>query len=319
MKPAQSPTNIRSLRRIFLATVLLIAACAIPCAMAQEKKEEAADATKPKVHKKTLLTTLAEGGIVMFPLAACSMLMVYLAGDGFLRTMKKRSIPPEQLDAVKGFFREANYQGAYEYCKANSSSLTNVLRVGISLIGEGKSIAETGMGEEIGKENSFIQTRMSYLSVIGVCAPMIGLLGTVTGMIKAFSSLGASGIGDPSGLSAAIGEVLVATASGLFVAIPAFGMFYFVKARATGMIHDINDTVNMLFRAMPYGKLAGHKYGDEEIYASAPADDHGQFVTCPACGGQNYQDALECAHCGHALSQASVAVDPSLPAAQPAN
>jgi len=309
MKPAQPMPTLRSIRRIFFAAFLLLAACAVPCAMAQEKKEEGGEAA-PKVHKKTLLATLAEGGIVMIPLAICSMVMVYLAGDGYLRTMKKRAIPAEQLEAVKGFFREANYQGAYEFCKANPSSLTNVLRVGISLIGEGKSIAETGMAEELSKENSFIQTRMSYLSVIGVCTPMIGLLGTVTGMIKAFSSLGTSGIGDPSGLSAAIGEVLVATASGLFVAIPAFGMFYFVKARATAMVHDINDSINMLFRAMPYGKLAGHKYGDEEIFASAPAEDSTQYVSCPSCGGQNYPDALECAHCGHSLANATAAEQP---------
>ena len=85
---------------------------------------------------------------------------------------------------------------------------------------------------ELAKENSHLQTYISYLSVIGVCTPMIGLLGTVTGMIKAFAKLGSSGIGDPSGLSAAIGEVLVATASGLVIAIPAFGAFYFLRNRA---------------------------------------------------------------------------------------
>ncbi len=289
----KSEAPIPTLRKLLLL-LLFVFACAIPCAMAQDNPDAPA---APKVHKKTLVTTLMEGGIVMIPLGLCSILMVYLAGDGFMRTMKKRALPQDQLDAMKGFFRGANYQGAYEYCKANGSPLTNVLRVGISLIGEGKLIAETGMAEELSKENSIIQTRMSYLSVIGVCAPMIGLLGTVTGMIKAFSSLGASGIGDPSGLSAAIGEVLVATASGLFVAIPAFGVFYFVKARATAMIHDLNDAVNMLFRAMPYGKLAGYKFGDDEIYAAAPADEHAGYAECPACHGQNYPDAQECAHC----------------------
>lgn len=294
---------LQTFRRLLLL-ILFLGACAMPIALAQETAE--ADAA-PKVHKKTLIATLAEGGFVMIPLALCSILMVYLAGDGYLRTMKKRSIPQDQLETVKGLFRSADYQGAYDYCKANGSSLTNVLRVGISLIGEGKLIAETGMAEELSKENSIIQTRMSYLSVIGVCAPMIGLLGTVVGMIKAFSSLGASGIGDPSGLSAAIGEVLVATASGLFVAIPAFGMFYFVKARATGMIHDINDTVNMLFRAMPYGKLAGSKFGDDEIYASAPSDASSDYIACPTCGGQNYPDAQACAHCGAAMAPAGAA------------
>ena len=309
MKPAQPLTSILSVRRFFFAAILFAAACAVPCAMAQEKKEEG-DAA-PKVRTKTLLDKLEEGGIVMIPLAICSMLMVYLAGDGFLRTMKKRAIPPEQIQAMKSLFREANYQGAYEYCKANSSCVTNVLRVGVSLIGEGKSIAENGMGEELAKENSIIQTRMSYLSVIGVCAPMIGLLGTVTGMIKAFANLGASGIGNPAGLSEAIGEVLVATASGLFVAIPAFGMFYFIKARATSIIHDVNDTVNMLFRAMPYGKLAGQKYGDEEIYASAPAETNVEFIACPACGGQNYPDAVECAHCQQPLQEGAQVAQPA--------
>ena len=296
-------TPIPTLRKLLLL-LLFVFACAIPCAMAQDNPDAPA---APKVHKKTLITTLFEGGIVMIPLGLCSILMVYLAGDGFMRTMKKRALPQDQLDAMKGFFRGANYQGAYEYCKANGSPLTNVLRVGISLIGEEKLIAETGMAEELSKENSIIQTRMSYLSVIGVCAPMIGLLGTVTGMIKAFSSLGASGIGDPSGLSAAIGEVLVATASGLFVAIPAFGVFYFVKARATAMIHDLNDAVNMLFRAMPYGKLAGYKFGDDEIYAAAPADEHSGYVECPACHGQNYPDAQECAHCSAPMPRATQA------------
>ena len=149
-------------------------------------------------------------------------------------------------------------------------ALTNVLRVGIGLLGDGKQVAEEGMLGELAKENSEMQTYISYLSVIGVCAPMLGLLGTVTGMIKAFAKLGASGIGDPSGLSAAIGEVLVATASGLFIAIPAFGAFYFLRNRAGASIHHIQDVINRLFRKMPYESLAGVHLGDEELYAAIP-------------------------------------------------
>src|SRR6202000_2007152 len=125
--------------------------------------------------------------------------------------------------------------------------LDNVLRVGLSLLGEGKQAAEEGMLGELAKESSKLQTWLSYLSVIGVCTPMIGLVGTVTGMIKAFATLGSSGIGDPSSLSAAIGEVLVATASGLIIAIPAFGSFYSLRNRAAGIIHDIQDNVASLF------------------------------------------------------------------------
>jgi biopolymer transport protein ExbB len=142
----------------------------------------------------------------------------------------------------------------------------------------------------LSKENSSMQTYISYLSVIGVCAPMIGLLGTVTGMIKAFQKLGAAGIGDPSGLSAAIGEVLVATASGLIIAIPAFGAFYFLRNRAAASLHHIQDIINSLFRKMPYESLHGVHLGDDELYAAIPnwlvqpsgSGQTGKIITEPA-------------------------------------
>jgi biopolymer transport protein ExbB len=99
---------------------------------------------------------------------------------------------------------------------------------------------------------------------------MIGLLGTVTGMMRAFGTLAQSGIGDPSKLSGAIGEVLVATASGLFIAIPAFGAFYYLRNRAAFAVHHIQDSINSLFRKMPYEALAGVHIGDEELYAALP-------------------------------------------------
>lgn len=222
------------------------------------------------MHKKTLFEQLKEGGWVMFPIAACSIFTIYLIGDGVLRTAPKKVCPPEHEDAVKSFFRAGDYVGAYNYCKANPSPLTNVLRMGISLLGDGKQISDEGMMGELAKENGKMQTWISYLSVIGVCTPMIGLLGTVTGMIKAFATLGSAGIGDPSSLSAAIGEVLVATASGLFIAIPAFGAFYYLRNRASVAVHGIQDTLNSLFRKMPYEALSGVHIGDEELYAAMP-------------------------------------------------
>jgi biopolymer transport protein ExbB len=222
------------------------------------------------VQSKSLLRQIQEGGWVMVPIALCSIATLYLIGDGIIRTGRARIAPPEHEQNVKALFRQGDYVAAYNYCKEHPSALTNVLRVGIGLLGDGKEVAEEGMLAELAKENSRMQTYISYLSVIGVCAPMLGLLGTVTGMIKAFAKLGSSGIGDPSGLSAAIGEVLVATASGLFIAIPAFGAFYFLRNRAAASIHHIQDIVNSLFRKMPYDSLAGVHLGDEELYAAIP-------------------------------------------------
>jgi len=222
------------------------------------------------VRGKTLWEQIREGGWVMVPIGLCSVATLYLIGDGIMRTAPRSVAPPEHEQKIKELFRNGDYIAAYNFTKGNPSPLNNVLRVGIGLLGEGKEIAEEGMLGELGKQNSAMQTYISYLSVIGVCAPMIGLLGTVTGMIKAFAKLGSSGIGDPSGLSAAIGEVLVATASGLIIAIPAFGAFYFLRNRAAASLHRIQDIINSLFRKMPYESLAGVHLGDEELYAAIP-------------------------------------------------
>jgi biopolymer transport protein ExbB len=230
----------------------------------------AADASAPPATTKTLWQQILEGGWVMIPIAGCSLATIYLMVDGTIRTGAKKIAPIEHENRLKQFFQHGDYVGAYNFCKANPSPLNNVVRAGVSLLGDGKQAAEEGMTGELAKENSRIQTWISYLSVIGVCSPMIGLLGTVTGMIRAFGTLGASGIGDPSSLSSAIGEVLTATASGLFIAIPAFMAFYFLRNRAPAAIHHVQDIISSLFRKMPYESMEGVHIGDEVIFAAMP-------------------------------------------------
>ena len=259
--------KLKTLYLVALATITLLL---VGSAWAQEPAAGAAGGHGSGVHSKTLWEQIKEGGWVMVPIGLCSVATLYLIGDGVIRTSRKRVAPPGHEQSVKALFRQGDYVGAYNYCKENPSPLTNVLRVGISLLGDGKPNAEEGMMGELQKENANMNTYISYLSVIGVCTPMIGLLGTVTGMIKAFANLGSAGIGDPSGLSAAIGEVLVATASGLFIAIPAFGAFYYLRNRASASIHHIQDVINSAFRKMPYESLAGVHIGDEELYAAIP-------------------------------------------------
>jgi biopolymer transport protein ExbB len=248
--------------------LLLILAAFLCLGIASASAEEPKKDSKP--HSKSLLETLVEGGWVMFPIGIMSVLTVYLSTDGVRNTSIKKTSPPAYEAEIKRLFQQGDYVGAYTFCRDNKSPLTNVLRVGISLLGDGKTMVEEGMISEMHKESASMSTQINYLSVIGVVTPMIGLLGTVTGMIKAFSTLGSSGIGDPSSLSGAIGEVLVATASGLVIAIPAFGMFYFLRSRSTTAMHHIQDIINVLFRKMPYEALEGVHISGEEIYANTP-------------------------------------------------
>lgn len=253
----------RVFKYLFLPLVLL------PIAWGALFAADGEDKSAPAKHK-TLFEQIYEGGWVMIPIGACSVLTVYLSGDGWSRTSRNRTAPPNLERELKRLFREGDYVAAYNFCKANPSPLTNVVRAGVGMLGEGKSVVEESVVAAMHQESAHLNTYISYLSVIGVCTPMIGLLGTVTGMIKAFATLGAAGIGDPSGLSAAIGEVLVATASGLFIAIPAFWMFYFLRSRSTQAMHRIQNLIQELFRKMPYEHMTGLHISGEELFAAMP-------------------------------------------------
>ena len=104
----------------------------------------------------------------MIPIAACSIATIYLIVDGVIRTGRAKIAPEEHEKRLKELFQRGDYVGAYQYCKANPSPLNNVIRVGVSLLGEGKQAAEEGMLGELSKENSKLQTWISYLSVIEI-------------------------------------------------------------------------------------------------------------------------------------------------------
>lgn len=263
--------KIRSL--ILLLLVGLFAIGSIAPAFSQETRLPIDN--KAKAAEEETTTTMWEdlkaGGPTMIIIAICSVATMYLIIDGLLRiTNFKKMMPAQHVQALKGLFRSGDYVGAHKFCKNNPSPLTNVCRAGLAMVGEGKAATEEAIVAEVSKENARMQYFISYLSVIGVCTPMIGLLGTVFGMKSAFRTLGVSGVGDPSKLSGAIGEVLICTALGLLIAIPAFFAYYWLRNRSAKGIHDVQETISNLYRKMPYDYLAGAQVGDEELFAAIP-------------------------------------------------
>ena len=222
-------------------------------------------------HSKTLMDLFIEGGWVMYPITACSVAMIWFIVDGYIRTSAGKLYPVDHVTQLRELFKKGDYVGAYAFAKSAGSPLADVVRAGVAFTPDGKTMTEEAIISEITRVNAELKGRSSYLSVIGVCTPMIGLVGTVTGMMSAFETLGTSGVGDPSKLSGAIGEVLVATASGLFIAIPAFISYYLLANRINKGIHDITEIVTGLFRAFPYEEIQGRQVGDEEIYAAKPS------------------------------------------------
>jgi biopolymer transport protein ExbB len=272
--------NIRSLfnslSRVFRVVLLagavtLVAGSLVESSMAQEPAAPAAEgAAQPAGHKATLMDKIKQGGWVMWPIAICSIFTIYLVVDIYLRTADKKLAPDEEVEKAQQLFMAGDYVNAYQVMKATPCAYNNIVKYGLSYVGKGKDQTEEALLVELGRENARLQNKINYLSVIGVCTPMIGLLGTVVGMMGAFDSLGTSGAGDTSALSHHIGEVLIATASGLFIAIPAFMFFYILRNRLLAKMHDLEDKVMNLFRNMPYEHFHGLEIGEEVTYAALP-------------------------------------------------
>ncbi len=230
----------------------------------------AAEAAKGGEVKQTFIQVLKQGGWCMYPIAGFSIATVWLCIDIWMRTNDKKLVPVEDVSIARQAFLTGDYIGAYQAMKALASPFANVVRAALSSVGYGKSATEEALIAEVDKVNSKLQTRINYLSVIGVCTPMVGLLGTVSGMRGAFASLGTAGIGDPTALAGHIGEVLIATAAGLFIAIPAFMGFYFLRNKLQSGIHHLEEEAEGLFRNAPYEYLKDADVGQEETFAAMP-------------------------------------------------
>ncbi|MDB6152269.1 MAG: MotA/TolQ/ExbB proton channel [Chthoniobacteraceae bacterium] len=270
-------------------------------------------------HKDTsILETILEGGplimAIWVAIIGTSITMVTLIIQNIMQLRKDKLAPLPLVNSLNQLISAGNYQEAWETCNANKNYLANVLRAGLSRIGRGKEAVEDALAEHGLREATLLRTRNSYLSVIGVVSPMIGLLGTVIGMMGAFSVLASSGITDPRALSGKIGEVLLATASGLFIAIPAFVSYYIFRNVAQMCIVHADDVVNSLMIDLPYEELQGVQIG-ENFNAGAGAQDGftpgarkisiALATNCPVCSGTVSPGINPCPHCGATLDWAA--------------
>lgn len=278
--------------------------------------QEAEGAAEAGTHaQKTLWETIIEGGplliLIWISILATSVIMVTLIIQNIMTLKASKLAPPPLVQSLQQTIGSGNYQEAWETCRQNNNYLANVLRAGLSRIGRGKEAVEDALAEHGLREATLLRTRNSYLSVIGVVAPMIGLLGTVIGMIGAFAVLGSSGISNPQALAARIGEVLIATASGLFIAIPAFIAYYIFRNMSQKAIVIADDTVNSLVLDIPFEELSGVQIGDN--FSSGVAMPMGGArkvsmaltTNCPVCGGSVTPGVNPCPHCGATLDWAA--------------
>jgi biopolymer transport protein ExbB len=268
-------------------------------------------------ESQSVFDTILEGGplimAIWVAIIGTSVTMVTLIIQNAMQLRKDKLAPLPLIHSLRQLIGAGNYQEAWETCNANNNYLSNVLRAGLARVGRGKEAVEDGVAEHGLREATILRTRNSYLSVIGVVSPMIGLLGTVIGMMGAFAVLAGSGISDPRALSGKIGEVLLATASGLFIAIPAFVSYYIFRNLSQMCIVHADDVVNSLLIDIPYEELQGVQIGENfnaGVHQAGLATGVRKIsmslgTNCPVCNGAVTPGVNPCPHCGATLDWAA--------------
>ena len=226
----------------------------------------AGDAAAPQsaAEKSYLMWMIEASGPFGALIAIESFVLVALIAMNIMNLRRENFLPPAFIEAFEQKLQQKDYQGAYELAKADDSYLGKVLTGGMARLSKGYEEAVAGMQEAGDEESMNLDHKLSYIGLIVTTAPMLGLLGTVQGMIASFRVIATSDTSPkPKDLAEGIATALFTTLEGLVVAIPAifaFGLFKNKIARLTFEVGQVAETLMSRFSTLgkrPAGPAAG--------------------------------------------------------------
>lgn len=235
-------------RRSFLLLILCLLGCALlPLAAEEALPDEAAPVPERTV---SLLDYYKDGGWMMHVLLLCSVGTIAVAVYCFTQITKKKMSPAALAENMTKYMEKRDVTHAYELCQSNPSSYSEVLssallKVNFDRDRANKESMMEAAGEALDQEETRYMLWVNYLNVFATLAPMIGLLGTVVGMIESFQQLEQAN-SQPSELAGGIRKAMVTTAGGLLVGIPSMFFYFFFRDRLTAIISHIQKNTSFL-------------------------------------------------------------------------
>ncbi len=216
----------------------------------------------PPPDQVSTLQILSEGGWVMYPIILLSVVTIYLFIERLMTLRRAATDPAAIMDRIRDYVRAANIDGAQAFCDAQDKPITRILKHGLERLGRPISEIQDAVNAA-GKYEAFeLEKRTDLLASIAGIAPMLGFLGTVTGMISAFQQIqNLQGNVNPSVLAGGIWEALLTTAAGLIVGILAFFFYNFLFERIRRLVNDLErsatEFVDLLQAPAPSGQSRG--------------------------------------------------------------
>ncbi|MGK0290154.1 MAG: biopolymer transport protein ExbB [bacterium] len=185
------------------------------------------------------LDVLASGSPVMWLLLLCSIVSFTICVERAFALRGSKVIQMNVLREIETALKENNMRQALEWCSLESSPMLRIVKVAIMNFDKSKDEMKVAIEEAGRLEVPVLERFLTTLNTIAVISPLLGLLGTVTGMIHVFASIQAHGVENLNNLAGGISEALVTTATGLTVAIPTIVMYNFFSGKVENMIVEM--------------------------------------------------------------------------------
>jgi biopolymer transport protein ExbB len=200
------------------------------------------------------LQWFGRGGPIMFPILACSIigLAIFLERLAFLR--RKHLLPVRFVRNVTRAWQRGEIDLAWRLCEQHDVPLARILRAGLLKAKESPQEVERAIETTGSHEAAVLASNLRFLGAIANIAPMLGFLGTVTGLISAFNVIAVHGTGDPKLLADGVSEALITTEFGLFVGIPALGAYHYLRGKVERLVHELEGITLELLSAIPLSR-----------------------------------------------------------------
>lgn len=203
------------------------------------------------IRGKNLWLTLRRGGPLMIPILVCSVVGLGFVIERFISLRQSAVAPKDLADQVLEAAHNGGLGKGLELCQDGSSSLARVLAAGLSVANGSKQEMVAAMEEAGEREMWGLERLAKPLSIIAGVAPLLGLLGTVWGMIMAFDVVAQKGaLGDPKELAEGIATALLTTLAGLSVAIPCYVLYHYFRDKSDRLVVEIEETASRVVAAV---------------------------------------------------------------------
>ncbi len=197
-----------------------------------------------------MLELFNQGGILMYPLAACSIVALAIILERMVNLRRVKIIRPEIINVIDNIKGSEDLGLAYSICEKNPGPFSQIVLTALEMKDLPKEEIKEAIADSGRQQTRQLERGLTILETIAAISPLLGILGTVLGMIQVFRDITQFGIGQATALASGIQVALITTAAGLIISIPAIVAYNYYANRVDGYVLELEYWAGVLMNKL---------------------------------------------------------------------